>query len=498
MYSSSRGGRAGPPPHRRWLPAAITVVFVAAGVAVAVIWFLGRDTSATSTTLTATSATAPPSTEPDSTTTTVGTTPATTGAQPTTTESGLGILYDVGVTEEPCPDSSNPQNGCIYLGVISDLSDGLFAALAMPLTLAEQDFWTIVNEEGGIGGFDVAITPETTVDAHYDPQQHVEGLARIEPAIAVLAQTLGTPQTLAALRGYDEANLVGVPATWWSGWSFPDHDAGLILEAGASYCIEAMNAFDFVAVSEGGAQFTYAVVAFPGDDGGDYTAGVRLAAAAHGIGDPLEVIIQIPVSSGGDVSAAVATLVAEEPDVVFLAIGPEETAEILAEVGESGYQPAMYVGFGPSWDVALLQHEALLPVLEEAFYQSSPWAGWSAETEGHAAMRAAADRFGREPSTGYTAGWVFQYNVLALLEAGIAEGDLTRAGLRRVAAELEVDYREMLPPRSFGGVPDETIMRQSLLNRVDPSEPDGLSQTTNFFRGATVSGYVFEAPCAAS
>lgn len=32
------------------------------------------------------------------------------------------VAFDVGVTEEACPDAVNPDNGCIYLGTISDLS----------------------------------------------------------------------------------------------------------------------------------------------------------------------------------------------------------------------------------------------------------------------------------------------------------------------------------------------------------------------------------------
>ena len=42
-----------------------------------------------------------------------------------------------GITEEACPDAVNEDNGCIYLGVISDLTKGPFAPLAVPITDAD-------------------------------------------------------------------------------------------------------------------------------------------------------------------------------------------------------------------------------------------------------------------------------------------------------------------------------------------------------------------------
>jgi hypothetical protein len=44
------------------------------------------------------------------------------------------VAFDVGVTEEACPEAVNPDNGCIYLGILSDLTEGPFAALAVPIT----------------------------------------------------------------------------------------------------------------------------------------------------------------------------------------------------------------------------------------------------------------------------------------------------------------------------------------------------------------------------
>src|SRR5262245_35064992 len=85
--------------------------------------------------------------------------------------SSKGPNTDVGVTKEACPKAVNKSHGCIYLGIISDLTTGPFKALAVPITDAQKAFWKRVNEKGGIGGYDIDV--ETYVrDNHYNPQTH--------------------------------------------------------------------------------------------------------------------------------------------------------------------------------------------------------------------------------------------------------------------------------------------------------------------------------------
>ena len=38
------------------------------------------------------------------------------------------VATDVGVTDDACPNAVNPDNGCIYLGTLSDLTVGPFAS----------------------------------------------------------------------------------------------------------------------------------------------------------------------------------------------------------------------------------------------------------------------------------------------------------------------------------------------------------------------------------
>ncbi len=422
--------------------------------------------------------------------------PAETTAAPaeTTAAPEPALAFDMGVTEEAC-EGGNPDNGCIYLGVISDLTDGPFAALAIPAVSGVTEFWNQVNADGGVGGFDIAITAENTVDAGFNPAAHVEGYVEIEPNILMLAQSLGTETTQAALDRYIDDNMVAVPATWWSGWAFPENDGnGLILETGINYCLEAMNDVDFVA-GQLGTDITYAVVGFPGDYGGDYAAGVKIAAEGYGLGDPAFELVQVPLSAGGDVSEAVSQILATSPSVVFVTTGPLELAQTMGGVFGAGGE-ALFVGTHPTWNPGLVAQEALLPALKAAYFQSGFVPGWFGESEGHDKARAAAEAIEQSPNEWFLNGWASQYPVKALIEQAVENGDLTRAGLVATIQQLDdVSFDGMLPNQIYAGTPNETVPRQSILNQVDETAPGGTVTATGMFTGPTAEAYDFSAPC---
>jgi len=427
---------------------------------------------------------------PATSTTGAGTTAAT-----TTTEATPETAFDIGVTAAPCADAVNEGNGCIYLGVISDLTDGPFAPLGVPLTQAQEDFWTSINADGGLDGWDVIITAENTFDAHYDPAQTAEGATQLADSVAALAQSLGTPQTQAALPIYVENNMVSAPATWWSGWAFNEVDSGLILESGAAYCFEAMNGMSYMAgvLPEG---FTWALVAFPGDYGGDYGAGAKIAAAQLGLGDPVAEILQIPVSAGGDVTGAVATLLGATPTLIVIVTGPTEMAQIAGGLFGAGYQTFQILGASPTWNVALTGNADLVPLLQAVYTGTTPWGGWDTDTVGHADMRAAADANDRSPHGAYVAGWTWQYPIKALLEEAIAANDLTRANLAAIAASLDgVSYDGILPDRTYVGDPNEHVVRSTILNGVDPASSDGLVAKTDATVSQIAADYDLAGPC---
>ncbi|HUG75676.1 MAG TPA: branched-chain amino acid ABC transporter substrate-binding protein, partial [Acidimicrobiia bacterium] len=313
--------------------------------------------------------------------------------------------------------------------------------------------------------------------------------------VLAFAQILGTPQTQAVVPRMIEEGVVAAPATWWSGWAFSDFGGDHILESGAPYCLEAMNGMAFMsqALPEG---FTWALIRFPGDYGGDYGAGALIAAAQLGLGEPLFDHLQIPLSAGGDVTEAVTLAATHTPTLIVIVSGPREMAQIVGGTFQAGHQAFQVLGASPTWNVALLGQEALLPLLVATYFATVPFAGWDTDSDGHAAMRAAADAAGQSPNGAYTAGWSWQYPMKALLEAAIASRDLTRASLLSLAATLaDVNYDGMMPNRTYGD-PNSTIERSTIVMKVDPASSDGLTPVSEVpFISPLAADFNLAGPC---
>lgn len=411
------------------------------------------------------------------------------------------VEFDIGVTAEPCPGTPNQDNGCIYLGVLSDFT-GPFSVFGGPLTEGNQKFWETVNEDGGVGGlFDVVITDENIGDTGYNPQTHVEQFNQIEPNVLALAQTLGTPQTLGIAGDMAELDMIGSVSTWWSGWSFNDN----IVEYGSNYCLDAMNGVDWV-VANGGtvigegdaaAQIpesveTMVVVYFEGDYGGDALAGAKAAAEANDI-EVLAEVAQVPVVAGGDVTAAVTAIVQNQPDLIWITTGPTELGQIMGGAFTNGYQGGFYMGSHPTYNSGLLASDAG-PLVLGKYAFVGPHDSYDGDSAAHEAMRAA---YGDSPpeNDGGTFGWMMEYPILAALEQAVANGDLTRAGVLAAKNEVEVSFEGAMPSRSYSVSPDESVQRVTFIGKADPAGTTGALSVEQSYTGPTAESYEFTGPC---
>ena len=400
------------------------------------------------------------------------------------------IATDVGVTDEPCPKTGHPDRGCIYLGRISDLTEGPFRALGVTLTDGQTAFWKRVNDGGGIAGrYDVDVTTYTR-DNKYNPQEHVAKLREIMPKILAMAQSLGTPMTIAAKPLMDENDIIAAPASWWSGWAFED----VILESGHNYCFEAMNILDWGA-EEFGKPDSLMAVHYPGDYGGDHAAGVSNWAKVNDVAFPAANNVQTtPNAAAGNQDQAVGAIIRTKPDIVTLATGPAEAAEIIGKAVAQGFE-GRFLGSGPTYNPQLLESEAA-DAIKTRYNFGGPWAPWGADTPAHEAMEeAAGDKL--PANEGYTAGWIWSYAMQALLEKGVAEGDLTRAGLRELIPDITVDYEGALPDRGYSGEPNDIAVRDSIIAKADDAAPLGSTMIEDFFVGPTAEKFSFTKPCQA-
>lgn len=398
------------------------------------------------------------------------------------------VQFDVGVTEEPCPEALNPDNGCIYLGTLSDLTVGPFAAFGSEILDGQERFWERVNEQGGIGGlFDVSMD-EHVEDTEYNPENQVTSYQAIVGDVAALTQTLGTPQTLAIADQMEADSVVGAVLTWWSGWELERYDA--ILQSGSNYCVDTMNGVEW-AQGELGVQSVMTAY-FPGDYGGDATAGAAIAAAELGL-DLVEEYQQIPVSLGGDVTGAVQAILTNAPDLVVLTVGPTETAQIVGGAAAQGFA-GRFLLTHPGYADALLETPAGQALLGLA-HVTGPHENFGGESAAHAAMQDALGEGERPGNDGFTYGWVAAYPVLSVLEHAVAQGDLSRAGIRAAVTEVTVDYEGALPDKSYGGDPNETVLRSTVIMQPDSDATLGLTTVENRFMGSVAEGFAFTDAC---
>ncbi len=402
------------------------------------------------------------------------------------------IATDVGATEEPCPEAVNEDNGCIYLGTLSDLTEGPFAALGVQIVEGQEAFWNRVNEDGGIGGYDINVS-EYVRDNKYNPQEQTTLYREIEPDILALAQSLGTPPTLAIIDLMDEDDMVANPATWWSGWSFEEADAGLVMESGASYCLGSMIALDWYS-AENSQPSSVLSVGYPGDYGGDAAAGARAWAEANDA-EYGGFTQTAPNALAGNQDAPVQAIVQADPDVVVLGTGPAEAGEIVGTAVAQGYE-GIFLGSTPTWDSALME-SAAAPALESQFFHFGTWEAFDGESEAHAAMQEALGEGEVPENDGYTFGWIWSYPLLAALESAAEAGDLTRAGVREAASDLEVDYEGALPTATFGGDANETAVRTGVMSQPDSSEELGLATLETEVESPTAEDYDYSEPCVA-
>ncbi len=408
------------------------------------------------------------------------------GAEAPASTSEAGMKTDFGVTKEPCPQPVDATKGCIYLGTISDLTVGPFAPLAVPITKAQAAFWNRVNKAGGIGGYEIDVTKYVR-DNKYNPQTHNEVYQEIKPSILALAQTLGSPTTAAIIDDLKSSSIVAVPASWTSAWAFED----VILESGANYCVESMNAIDY-AKSENSALKSVMAVHYAGDYGDDGAAGAKFAAGKLGLA-----FTDVKTDAGADKQAgAVASIVAGSPDLVILTTAPAEAAAIVGGAAAQGFK-GRFIGTSPTWNPAL-NASAAAPALASLYLQSAPWAAWGADTPGHKAMREALTPTPSPLSDGYTSGWVWSYPLKAALEKAAQNKDLTRAGVLAAAKSLtSVDYEGMLPAGAgnYGAGPDKGAVRVTAINKPDKNAPTGVVEVQKLTAGPTATAFSLTKAC---
>lgn len=412
-------------------------------------------------------------------------TPATDDGGATTGGDG-SIAMSQGVTTEPCPGSPNPDNGCIYLGILSDLVDGPFAPVSGPLTQGQEDYWTFVNNNGGLDGFDVDVTTYKR-DNKYTVDEQIAQYNQINGDIAGIAQTLGTSATQAILDDVVARDLPTVIVSWWSGFEFDPN----VIGTGYSYCTESIVGLDWWA-SENGMPSKVQAVGYPGDYGGDTAAGVDRWAEVNGV-EIAPWVETGPNAVVGNQDAVVQQVLNANPDVVMLGVAPGETAEIVGKLAAMGFE-GEFLGASPTWN-KVLPESAAGPALAAKFHYLMPYDGWDGDSQAVKDMHEFLN--GAMPEQhGYAFGWALGYPMQAMLEEAIVAGDLTPAGIKAQMDGLEVDYKGFQPNTVYD-VNNVQANAVQAVNVFKPSETGsfGIEEVANQFVGTTFDKTDYSSAC---
>ncbi len=364
------------------------------------------------------------------------------------------VTTDIGVDDE-----------VIRIGYNADLS-GIFAASVLPIIEATEVYWEWVNANGGIAG---RMVEPVILDNAYDVPKHLENYEIFtgdgSDSVVMIGQSSGSPHTAATAGLLIDDGMAAIPLSWYSGWADPEFGAN-VFEVQTTYCVESQNGMTYMSEQYGN---KVAIISFPGEYGQDGATGAKLAAEALG----LEVVFdgEGAVVPGSDQTPVITEIVNSGADFVWATINPTTLSEIMGGAVAEGFTGS-WSGNAPTYNPNLLDTD-LGSTLDEYYIHSTYTELWDPSgSPGMQELIAGMQEFRPDAvvTDYYILGWVNGIIVQQVLEQAAANGDMTRAGVTQAAREITADLKGLAPNQTWGGEPNDYIVRESYLYDVDLSK----------------------------
>ena len=380
--------------------------------------------------------------------------------------------------------------GTINIGLLSDLS-GPFAPLVTAIVSGHEVYWDNVNDNGGINGLTVNLVIE---DNAYDVPTHLQKYEQIHDDVVAIGHSTGSPHTVALLPELQADDMLAIPLTWYSGWTDPALNSNL-LHHGSPYCIEAMNAIEYMSKDIGGAS-TIAIASIPGDFGLDGAAGAAKAAEALGLEVVYDGTGKANPSDDASLTEVANGIAQSSPDLVFFSATPGAFSSVFGQAIAQGFE-GKWTGTSPSWSPAFMASEIADQITRDLYISTyvDSWAGESAGSQEMTALMQASNP--DVPALDYYNEGYVEAKILheALLKA-YDNGDMTRAGVLAAAKSLEsVDFDGLAPSESFVGSANDQLQRKTNIARPDASAPSLSTIIEANFTSDIVADYQFEEAC---
>jgi ABC-type branched-subunit amino acid transport system substrate-binding protein len=380
----------------------------------------------------------------------------------------------------------------IALGVLSPLS-GPVAVIGKPLTNGQAAYFNSVNAGGGIDGYKVNLVER---DDQYNPQQHVQFFNEIEPNVAMIAQSLGSPTTLAIQSAADSKGIVIGAATQSSSW-VTDKVMAVI---GTPYAIDVANGLHYIVHDKGETHPRIGIIYQDDEYGQDGLRGYTTALKTYHFDSVARATYRVDDT---DLTAQVQKMRSAGAQYVFVIGVPGAGAKLVGTGASQGYNPT-WVFQGPAWSEYLMSADGTTagkPTPVAGALASNVWVlGYEAQwgdksVPGMGKFLADTKRFApaQIPDYYFMYGYAMAQMETAVLRKAIASGDLSRQGI--------VDAKLHLGSVNLGGLVPQInytpalgpVSRMSGISRVSASTPGFLTQLQGYFTGTAAKSMHFEA-----
>jgi ABC-type branched-subunit amino acid transport system substrate-binding protein len=367
----------------------------------------------------------------------------------------------------------DPEAGTITVGLITALS-GPVAPSAAEIVQGQQAWYDKVNAEGGIGG---EYTIETVSgDSQFNPQLAVQTYQGMKDDVTLLAQVLGTPSVRALLPILEQDQKMTLAA----------QDADLRTEPAvlpflASYQTDVVNAVSYLWHEEQLQGENYCALVT------DDTSGEARVQGLESIGEALGFEVGTVTKfapTDTNFTAQVQQLQSDGCDVVVYGGASNNTSNVVAA--------ATQLQFTPTWISEYFANSQAFPsspiaeYLEQNFVFTGP--GDELDNTDSADMAELIENVrtsapDAQLSLQHVYGWIQGQVVTAVLEQAVENGDLSGAGIRQAATQVdEVDFGSLGGPITLGEPEDRVLPKQTTIYRYDRTKPYGLAAASVLYQ----------------
>jgi len=359
---------------------------------------------------------------------------------------------------------------------------GSVALIGKPLTRGHEVYFQYVNDVlGGVGKnlpkeqrYKVELV---TLDTQYLPDIHVQQYNAVKEKVALIAQSLGTPQTVAILQQIRDDKIVTGAATLAGIWFKEKY----VVANGAPYIAQIANGLQYL--KDKGITPKLGLIYQDDDYGAEGVAGTEYAAKALGFTIVAKASYKV---SDTEYAAPVNTMKQAGADHVVLTTTPTATGRILGAAAAVQYAPR-WIGNSPAWIGALVgtkeKPSPLVPYMQQTFWvvtdQGCGWADVGAGCEGSKLMQDNMAKYAKDqvPDYYFSFGYVQAMSIHAILEKAVEMRDLSREGIANAFANLKsVDTGGLRKALSYGATCQEKVgVTGSTIWKIDTTQPIALA-----------------------